>query len=341
MSIGPDDELRLAMQKMNETGWTFVLVVEDDRLIGVLADGDIRRYLARGGAVDAAAREAINATPTTVSSEMPANDVRSLMTRRGFEYLPALAGESVETLHILERGPRQSEMSAVLLVGGLGSRLAPLTDNCPKPLLPLGDRPVLSHILDHLQGQGVSRFVLAVNYLSHMIVDYYGDGTQRDCFVDYVHETKRLGTGGPLSLVDPEALSDPFLCMNGDILNDLDVGSLRETHESRGWDATMVVREHHYTVPYGVVETDDAGGLVAMTEKPVQSFQINTGMYMLSKSALQVVPAGCEYDLPTLFDEAPARGLQTGTHAHDGRWMDIGTVDEYQRAQSALDGAQS
>jgi dTDP-glucose pyrophosphorylase len=338
MSVSSDRDLRLAMQKMNDSGRTLVLVVDDDRLTGVIADGDIRRHLARGGSVDEPVTKAVNRTPITLAHDTSVVEVRAFMVRRGLEYLPLLKGENVEALCILERAPRSTELSAVILAGGLGTRLAPMTDNCPKPLLPLGDRPILSHIMDHLREQGISRFVVAVNYLSNMIVDYFDDGSRWDCFIDYIYETKRLGTGGALSLVDQETLSDPFLCINGDVVNDLDIGALRETHISHGWDATMVVRDYHYTVPYGVVQTGSDGRFIESCEKPVQSFMINAGIYMLSKSALAAVPNDEAYDLPSIFEGMAGLGLRGGTHTHTGRWIDIGTVSEYRRAQIIFGG---
>lgn len=338
LTVRPDDDLRSAMQRMNETGRTLLLVVgEDHRLVGVIADGDIRRFLARGGAADESVAAAVNRTPTTLAMSTPSAEVREFMARRGFEYLPLVEGGRVGALCILDRAPRSTELSAVIMAGGLGARLAPLTDDCPKPLLPLGGKPILSHILDHLREQGIHRYVFSVSYLAHMIVDHYDDGSGWDCFIEYVHESERLGTGGPLSLVDPTSLSDPFLCMNGDVLNDVDIGALLDTHVSKGWDATMVVRRHTNTIPYGVVETGDGGQFVQIHEKPVQTLLINAGVYMLSKSALDAVPSGQFYDLPTLFSDLPQRGMTTGTYTHTGRWIDIGTRHEYDRARAIFD----
>lgn len=334
LTVASTDQLRRAMQIMNESGRTLVLVADDQRLAGVLADGDIRRHLARGGAVDDPVSTAVNTCPVTMAHDTPVAEVRAFMVRRGMEYIPMVDGDRLVSLSILERAPRSTDMSAVILAGGLGSRLAPLTDDCPKPLLPLGGRPILTHIMDHLREQGIHRFVVAVNYLSNMIVDHFDDGSRWDCFIDYVHETQRLGTGGPLSLVDPDALSDPFLCLNGDVLNDVDVGALRDAHLVNKWDATMVVRDFHYTVPYGVVETEADGGFAELREKPVESFHINAGLYMLSKSVLPLVPENRFYDLPSLFADLPAAGLRGGTFTHTGRWIDIGTTSEYERAKA-------
>ena len=339
MTLSPDDGVRVAMKRMNEAGRTFVVLVEDGRLAGAVSDGDIRRHLADGGEIDGPVHLAANRTPVTLPPSSTSADVRQFMIRRSLDYLPLVQDDQLDALCILETLARPNDLTAVILAGGLGTRLAPLTDDCPKPLLPLGDQPILSHILDHLRDHGVHRFVFSVSYLSERIVDYYDDGSRWDCFVEYVHENKRLGTGGPLSLVPTESLSDPFLVMNGDVLNDLDVGALVETHMTNGWDATMAVRSHTYTVPYGVVKARPDGVFTEVSEKPVLNFQINGGMYMLSKSALEVIPNDEFYDMPTLFQDLPQHGLRGGVYSHAGRWVDIGNHAEYARAQEIFEGS--
>lgn len=341
LTVRADQPLRAAMKTMNDTGRTLLVVVSEAGFVGVLADGDVRRYLAGTGGVDDAVSVAVNTKPITLPADTAADSIRNFMARRGLGSLPLLdaggSGQAV-ALCMLETGPRTDQLSAVVIAGGIGSRLAPLTDDCPKPLLPLGDRPILAHIVEHLNEQGVNRFVMAVNYLAHMIVDHFDDGTRWDSFIEYVHETSRLGTGGALSLVDPEALSDPFLCLNGDIVSDIDVDALREAHLAAGWEATMVLSDYSMSVPYGVVETGSDGEVTKMVEKPVQQFQINAGVYMLSKSALDVVPREQVYDLPTLFADLQRAGRRTGTFRHHGRWIDIGSMSEYERAQRIFDG---
>ena len=338
LTVSCHESLRAAMQVMNESGRTLILVTTGDRLEGVIADGDVRRYLARGGSVDEPVAAALNRAPITLPQDTPTDEVRAFMVRRGLDYLPLMDGAEVAALCVLEITARSTDLSAVILAGGVGSRLAPLTDSCPKPLLRLGSKPVLGHLIDHLRDNGVSRFVLAVNYLSHMIVDHFDDGSRMNAFIEYVHETKRLGTGGSLGLVDPHALSDPFLCLNGDVVTDVDVQALLTTHVTNEWDATMVVHSHTLPVPYGVVESGEDGRFLQIVEKPVLPFQINAGVYMLSKSVLAVVPKDELYDMPTLFDDLQARGLRAGTYAHHGRWIDIGTVSEFRRAQLIFEG---
>lgn len=304
----------------------------DGRFAGVAADGDLRRFLAGGGSLDAPVADAMNRSPIVTETDLGLHEVRTKMSWRGIEYLPLVQDGRLGALYVLWAGGLPQQLTAVIMAGGLGSRLRPMTDNCPKPLIPMGGRPILTHIMEHLRDEGVRRFILSVNYLGEMIVDHYGDGSDLGVEVDYVHETKRMGTGGALGLIDPGVLSEPFLCLNADILNDLDVNALLDKHQRNRWDATMVVRDHSYTVPYGVVRRSEDGLFLCSEEKPTVTFQINAGIYMLSKSVLPLIPRDQFYDLPCIFEEVRRRGMAGGTHLHEGRWIDVGTIAEYQRA---------
>lgn len=335
-----DQNLRRTMEIMSQAGLRLVPVVSanDEQFVGVVADGDLRRFIAQGGSLDDMVAAAVNRRPTIIDHGLPPGDIRAAMQRRGVEYLPHVENGKVVALHVLWVGASPRDLVAVIMAGGLGSRLAPLTETCPKPLLPIADKPILTHIIEHLRDQGVGRFILSVNYLSQLIIDHYGDGTEHDVQIDYVHEATRMGTGGALGLIDADALSEPFLCLNGDIMNDIDVSSLHQEHQRKGWHATMVVREHGLTVPYGVVATTETGDFDHAEEKPTLNFNINAGFYMLSKSVLPLVPRGVFYDLPTLFSDLRARNLRGGTFRHPGRWIDIGNISELERARKIYEG---
>lgn len=335
--------LREAMAVMNTSSLRLVPVVnvETKELVGVLADGDIRRYLAASGTADDPVTAAANTSPQVHSSTLDPKDARSEMQIRGVEYLPVTRGSVITDLYVLWAVNAPLAMSAVIMAGGLGSRLAPYTDNCPKPLVDLGGKPILTHIIEHLRAQGVRRFVFCLNYLGQMIVNRYGDGAALDVSISYVHEEKRLGTGGALSLIQPGLLSEPFLSMNGDILTDIDVNALYEAHQASGWTGTMVTRDFQYTVPYGVIRRTDAGCFEGSEEKPTLSFPINAGIYMLSKDALPLIPKDTYFDLPTLFDGLIQAPYSAGTFGHSGRWIDIGTVPELERARSIFESANS
>lgn len=331
--------LRQTMETMSRAGLRFIPIVDHERrMVGAVADGDMRRYISAGGTLDDPVSQAMNRRPISINHSLPTAELRSLMIRRGIEALPELRDGKLYALHILSVASAPSELTAVMMAGGLGSRLSPLTDTCPKPLLMMGNKPILTHIIEELRDQGVRRFILSVNYLAEMLVSHYGDGSDLDVYIDYVHETTRMGTGGALSLIDPHALSDNFLVCNGDILNDLNVADLLHAHQSRDWQATMVVREHGYTIPYGVVRRSDGGDFQSAEEKPTMQYCINAGIYMLSKQVLDILPTGVFYDLPTLFSDLPTHGLQGGTYTHPGRWIDIGNVSDFERARSIYEG---
>lgn len=337
--IRPDFTLRRTMGAMSQAGLRFVPVVDyDGRLVGAVADGDLRRYIASGGLLDDAVIRATNPTPIVIGEHMPPAAIRSLMTRRGIDALPEIRDGRFEALHVLWVAPSPAEMTAVLMAGGLGTRLSPMTDNCPKPLLRMGGKPILTHIIEQLRDQGVRRFILSVNYLAEMLVSHYGDGSEHDVYIDYVHETKRMGTGGALSLIESTALPENFMVCNGDLLNDINVAELLAAHQAGGWEATMVVREHSYTIPYGVVQRSEDGGFMGAEEKPTTHFCINAGIYMLSKRVLEVVPRDGFYDLPTLFSDLPRHGMRGGTYTHSGRWIDIGNIADFDRASSIHEG---
>lgn len=335
-----ETSLREAMKLMTDHSIRLVPVIDPKTmyLVGVLADGDTRRFLSADGSVDDAVGLACNRSPKVMTDPLSVGNARQELQLRKTEYLPVTQDEILTDMFVLWAVNTPLDTVAVIMAGGLGSRLAPITNTCPKPLVELAGKPILTHIIEHLRDQGVSRFVLSLNYLSDMIVNQYGTGRDLSVEITYVRETKRLGTGGALSLIDEAQLSEPFLCMNGDILSDIDVSAIMQRHKENGWQGTMVAKEFHYTVPYGVVRRSDTGEFQGSDEKPTLSFPINAGIYMLSKEVLSMIPKDEFFDLPTLFDKLSETPGRAGTCVHDGRWIDIGSLAELDRAQKLYEG---
>ena len=337
--VRPQDSLRRTMENMSRAGLRFVPVIDvGAKMIGAVADGDIRRYIAAGGRLDDPVLQATNRNPIVIDRPMLTAEIRALMLQRGIESLPELRHGRLHALHVLSMGTVANELTAVMMAGGLGSRLSPLTDDCPKPLLMMGDKPILTHIIEQLRDQGVQRFILSVNYRAEMLVNHYSDGGDLGVSVEYVHETQRMGTGGALGLIDTRSLPEHFLVCNADLLNDVDVLDLLQTHRDNGWDATMVVREHSYTIPYGVVRQSDAGDFLGADEKPTMHYCINAGIYLLSRPVLDIIPKDIFYDLPSLFSDLLRHGMRGGTYTHSGRWIDIGNITDFNRASSIYEG---
>lgn len=335
--IRSTDSIQSAMERMNETGHTLLLVASPDKptvLEGVLADGDVRRFLVEGGRRDALVVDAVNSAPLVFESDVNIERLRREISRPGIVGVPLVDAGVLVGFAVEEPARPRSEMAAVIMAGGLGSRLAPLTDDCPKPLLPIGGKPILTHVIDELRFQGFRRLFVSLNYLGDRIVDHYQDGSHWDVDITYVHETERLGTGGALALIDPGELTEEFVVLNADLLHNINLNDVMDLHRTRGWSATMVVRPHTFRVEYGVVEVAADGAFERIREKPTEERLINAGVYVLNRSALSLIPRSQVFDLPNLFGALKAAGRTCGTFEYSGRWIDIGTMPEYERARS-------
>lgn len=243
---------------------------------------------------------------------------------------------AVMSTDLAEDRPATSEMPlrnnlAVLMVGGAGTRLRPLTNNCPKPLLPVQGKPLLERTVEHLAWYGFRRFCFAVGYMADSIIDYFGDGTRWGVQIDYVREEKRLGTCGALRLL-PQKPNETVLVMNGDLITGVKYDNLLRYHQRSGSRATVCVSPYEVPVPYGVVDCEGIK-MTALREKPVNRYWISAGIYLLEPEALDLIPAGGkEYDMPTLLQSIAQSPDSVAVYPIRERWIDIGSVDEYERA---------
>lgn len=336
--LSPDDSLRRTIECIDASSLQIGLVVDaGGRLLGTVTDGDVRRAILRGTKLEAPVSGVMNPRPTVGQQGESLARRRALLRARDLRQLPIVdaAGRLVglETLATIER---RRDNWVVLMAGGKGTRLRPLTDDRPKPLLEVGDRPILETILERLVSHGFGRFFISVNYMAHMIEEHFGDGSRWGVQIEYLREREQLGTAGALQLL-PEAPTEPVLIMNGDLLTSIDFGQLLGFHESRRPWATMCVREYDFQVPYGVVRID-GHQLVGFDEKPVHRFFVNAGIYVLSPEAIALVPPGRPCDMPTLFQEVTSRGQPASVFPVREYWMDIGQLEDFKRAQRDFDG---
>jgi NDP-sugar pyrophosphorylase family protein len=216
----------------------------------------------------------------------------------------------------------------VLMAGGLGTRLGELTKDKPKPMLELGGKPMLEHIIDMFVSDGFTKFMISVNYKSEVIKDYFKDGQHLGVEIKYLEEVKRLGTGGALSLIDIE-LNEPFFVTNGDVLTTLSYSKILEFHNQNQSIATMCVKEEEYQIPYGVIETDTDKNILSMVEKPVKKFFINTGIYVLDPQVIKYVPKDEFFDLPSLFQKLGDIGQSTKAFEITDYWIDLGRPSDF------------
>ena len=311
-----------------------LVVNEDQHLLGVINDGDIRRGILKGVSLNSNVSEVMNASPMTMRSTDDRNKVLEKMIQNRVYQVPVLDDTGrIVGLEVLENyiRPVKKENIIVLMAGGLGSRLSPLTDDCPKPMLKVGNRPILETILESFVDLGYCRFFFSVNYKAEMITEYFGNGEKWGVAIDYLYEKKRLGTAGALSLLE-EPPEHPMIVMNGDLLTKLNYSDLLNFHLENGATATMCVKDYSFQIPYGVVETEDFW-LKEIKEKPVQQFFVNAGIYVLSPEALKSIPADKFFDMTSLFNKLGEKKANTAVFPISEYWIDIGKMSDFDRAQ--------
>lgn len=315
-----------------------LIVDEQDRLMGTVTDGDIRRGILKGIALEDAVEKIMNSNPLIATIHDKNENILSKLKSRKLRQIPIvddyrkLVGlETLESLINVD----PTDNIVVLMAGGLGSRLRPLTDDKPKPLLEVGGKPILETILESFIENGFSNFFIAVNYKSDMIRDYFGDGSKWGVNIDYIHEEKRMGTAGALSLL-PFKPTKPFFVMNGDLLAKINFRFLLDFHKENASKATMCVREFEMQIPYGVVNVDKQR-LIAIEEKPIHKSFVSAGVYVLDPIALDFIPDNTFYDMPTLFEEIISRKKNASVFPLQGYWCDIGRLEDYDKANLEFD----
>jgi dTDP-glucose pyrophosphorylase len=315
-----------AVRCLNESSYQIVLIeASDGTLLGTLTDGDIRRGSLRGYGLDSSVETLLVRDPLVVPPELGRDAVMQLMHSNRIHQVPVVdTTRRLVGLHLfgelLMPQPRSSLM--VIMAGGRGSRLLPHTENCPKPLLPIGGKPMLEHIIERAKLDGFDRFVLAVHYLGDMIEDYFGDGGRWQVRIEYLREQSPLGTAGAIQLLDPKP-DEPFVVSNGDVLTDIRYGELLDYHCYHNAAATMAVRLHEWRHPFGVVRTQGVD-IVGFEEKPVARTYINAGVYVLSPQVFAHLGIDQPCDMPTLFSRLQMDAARTIVYPMYEPWLDVG-----------------
>jgi dTDP-glucose pyrophosphorylase len=337
--ITPADTILTALQIIEAGSVQIALVVDPERkLLGTVTDGDVRRGILRGVKLDEPVARVMNANPVVTRHADGSDEALRTMRRLEIHQLPVVNADGqvvgLERLDDLIR-PLSSDTWVVLMAGGIGARLLPLTEVTPKPLLPVGGKPLIETIIGNFIDQGYHRFFLSVNYKADMFKDHFGDGSALGVRIDYLHEQTALGTAGALGLL-PERPTEPIIVMNGDLLTSVDFSHLLRFHRDHGGAATMCVRDYSFQVPYGVVNID-GHRLAGIVEKPVQSFFVSAGIYVLNPDVLDLIPRQGSFDMPQLFEAATAAGHDTLVFPIREYWMDIGRFDDLERARTEFD----
>jgi dTDP-glucose pyrophosphorylase len=329
-----DNNIRESIRVLDASKAKILLVVDEStRLLGTVTDGDIRRGILKGISLDDHIKKIMNTDPTVAMLDEGRDNILASMQRKGLHHIPLVDAQrrvvGLETLEDLIQ-PRARENIVVLMAGGLGSRLRPLTDECPKPMLKVGNKPLLETILENFIEYGFRRFYISVNYMADVIKTYFGDGSRWGIEIRYLQEDQRLGTAGALSLL-PEKPTETLLVMNGDLLTKINFKQLLDFHSSHNSLATMCVREYDFQVPYGVVKID-AHRITSIDEKPIQRFFVNAGIYALEPDVLELIHTNAYFDMPTLFEKLVEQKKETAAFPIREYWLDVGQLADYDRA---------
>lgn len=322
--------LQQAILNLNQVAIKIVLVVnESGKLEGTISDGDIRRGLLKGLDLQSPIASVIHRNALVVPPEMGRELVMQLMAANKIQQIPVVDEQhNVVGLHLWEviaTQPKRPNLM-VIMAGGMGTRLRPYTENCPKPMLLVAGKPMLEHIIERAKLEGFSHFVLAIHYLGEMIEDYFGNGDKLQVQIDYLREQSPLGTAGALALLGPRP-DAPFVVTNGDVITDIRYGELLDFHLRHDAVATMAVRVHEWQHPFGVVQTLGVD-IVGFEEKPVTRSHINAGVYVLDPDALGILSQDAHCDMPTLFERLKLESKRTVAYPMHEPWLDVGRPDD-------------
>jgi len=337
--VPPHASIETTMERIQDSELRVAIVTtDDDRLLGVVTDGDIRRGILDGLDLSAHVTEVMSEDPVTVRAQEDRTSVVRTMREHRIHQVPVLDGQGhVVRLELIDDvlSPQRRPNPVVVMAGGLGTRLRPITEDCPKPLVEVGGVPILQTILERLSAQGFRDVYLSVNYKADMIEDHFGDGADWDLEITYLREEERRGTAGALSLL-PERPEHPLLVMNGDLLTTLHFGRLIDFHRKQSVSATMCVRGRDVDIPYGVVETN-GHEIDDIEEKPTDRYFVNAGIYVLEPETLDEVPDDQFYDMTELFQGLVDRGGDVTAYPIQEYWRDVGKKKDLDRAKEEFD----
>jgi dTDP-glucose pyrophosphorylase len=325
-----------AIRNLNEVSVKIVLVANEAGVLeGTVSDGDIRRGLLKGLNINSPLSSIIHRNALVVPPEMGRELVRQLMVANKIQQIPVVDEQRhIYGLHLWDEittPPTRSNLM-VIMAGGLGTRLLPHTQNCPKPLLPVAGKPMLEHIIERARNEGFTHFLIAIHYLGHMIEAHFGNGERFGVQIEYLREKSPLGTAGALGLINPQP-DAPFVVTNGDIMTDIRYGELLDFHVRQAATATMAVRLHEWHHPFGVVQTQGIE-IVGFEEKPIARTHINAGVYALDPAALMLLTADACCDMPTLFERLQAQKQRTVAYPMHEPWLDVGRPDDLKQANT-------
>ena len=337
--IPPTASIRESLEVIDKEALRVAVVVLGcDTLVGVVTDGDIRRGILKGIELSAPVSTIMNKEPTSANVALSSCELMAIMQDCKILSLPLVDDEGklvgLKTLYdTLEVEKRQNPV--FIMAGGFGTRLRPLTDNCPKPMLKVGGKPMLETLINNFKSHGFYKFYISTHYLPEVIENYFGDGSALGIEITYVYEKEPLGTGGALSLLPKSLPKEPLIMINGDILTNVDFGKVLDFHVKQLSDATMCVRDYEIKVPFGVIE-GEGHEITDIVEKPTYRYFVNAGIYVISNNIIKSLPSNEHLDMPTLFEQKQRLGHKVLKFPIHEYWLDVGRHDDFNKAQTDI-----
>lgn len=333
--VEPSASIKSVLQVIEREALRVALIVENHKLLGTVTDGDVRRGILRGVELTQPVTQIMNENPLSANVSLSNSKLKELMQQKQILALPLVdeKGHIVglktlyETLNVERR-----ENPVFIMAGGFGTRLRPLTDNCPKPMLKVGGKPMLETLINSFKSHGFYRFYISTHYLPEVIMNYFGTGERFGVEISYVHEENPLGTGGSLSLLPSTLPKEPLIMINGDLLTNVDFSKVLDFHIKNNSDATMCVRDYEVKIPFGVIE-GEGHEITGMVEKPTYRYFVNAGIYVVSNNVITSLPKNEHLDMPKLFEMKQQDGMKIMKFPIHEYWLDVGRHDDFKRAQ--------
>lgn len=329
-----------AMRRLDETGFAVLFIAPNGVLKAIVTDGDIRRYIISGGDLAGEVGKMANYSPKSLPIERR-SEAKEMLAKNVISAMPLLDKEGRLQDIIFAGGmdidaKKRADIPVVIMAGGLGTRLYPYTKILPKPLIPVGELPIVEHIINRFADVGCSRFIMIVNYKKNMIKSYFND-LQKPYTLEYADEDTPLGTGGGLSLLKGQ-IDTPIFLTNCDILIDADFGDIYKFHKKNDNAITMVCAVKHFTIPYGVIEMGENGDIADIKEKPEMNFLTNTGVYVVNPEIINALPDNTPLPFTDIIDTAHKQGKRVGVYpVSENSWMDMGQLEELDNMRRKLE----
>lgn len=325
--------IRHALEVLDSGAKGIVLLVDEDKkLLATITDGDIRRAILKGISLEESVEKVAHFNPVSIRNDMTKEEIKEIMIKKALKVIPIVSENNIVIDLITINDillPSGKDNLVVIMAGGLGTRLKDLTKEIPKPMLQVGEDPMLQHIINNFKQYGYNKILLSVNYKSEIIENYFQDGFAYGVKINYIKETKRLGTAGGIKLAQ-KYVNNPFFVINGDIFTNLNVDNMMRFHMKNNYDITVGTRKHSFQIPYGVIDAEN-NSIQGLKEKPIIEYLINGGVYCVNPDLIDYIPDDEYFEITDLINICINNGRRVGSYEINDYWMDIGKIEDYNK----------